>query len=72
MTLSDREMSVPLGADHNRVIARALSDARGRGLDDPSQLRFAVAAVLSVRPDMSAVDAARSVERVRRRADPLC
>jgi hypothetical protein len=63
------EWTPPAGGDPARVITRALSDARRRGLDDLSQTRFAVAAVLTVRPDMTAIDAARSVERVRRKAD---
>ena len=58
----------PPSADPSRVITRALHDARRRGLDDLSQTRYAVAAVLTVRPDMSASDAANSVERVRTRA----
>ncbi len=57
---------VQSGGDPAGVINRALSDARRRGLDDLGQTRCAVAAVLIVRPDMSAIDAARSVERVRR------
>jgi hypothetical protein len=51
--------------DPMRVIARALSDARGRGLDDVSQTRYAVATVLMVRPDLSAAEAALSVELVK-------
>jgi len=60
MSLSERDKS---GGDR-RVITRALLEARRRGLDDPSQIRYAVAAVLSVRPDMSAIDATRSVENL--------
>ncbi len=48
--------------DPSRLIARALLEARRRGLDDLSQSRWAVAKVLAVRPDMSAAEAARSVE----------
>lgn len=48
--------------DPTRVIARALFDARRRGLDDVSQTRYAVAAVLSVRPDLSPREVTRSVE----------
>jgi hypothetical protein len=55
----------PFGSDPSRVIARALFDARRRGLDDVSQSRYAVATVLAVRPDMTASDAAKSVEWVR-------
>jgi hypothetical protein len=58
--------AAPVSGDPAGVISRALSDARRRGLDDLGQTRCAVAAVLVVRPDMSAIDAARSVERVRR------
>jgi hypothetical protein len=68
--LIGRSESVPLfSSDPSRVIARALFDARSRGLDDVSQTRLAVAAVLTVRPDMSALDAAQSVERVRRHGE---
>ena len=49
--------------DPTRVITRALLEARRRGLDNLGQTRWAVAEVLTVRPDMSAVEAARSVER---------
>ncbi len=68
--LVGRGEPVPLfNSDPSRVITRALFDARRRGLDDVSQSRFAVAAVLTVRPDMSALDAAQSVERVRRHGE---
>jgi hypothetical protein len=66
MSVSERDK----GNDPNRVITRALLDARRRGLDDPSQIRYAVAAVLTVRPDMSAIDATRSVERLALRNGP--
>jgi hypothetical protein len=69
MAVSDRTQFVPPQADTARVIDRALNDARRRGLDDLSQTRYAVAAVLTVRPDFSAIDAARQVEKVRSRAD---
>jgi hypothetical protein len=49
--------------DPSRVITRALLEARRRGLDNLGQTRWAVAEVLSVRPDMSTADATRSVER---------
>lgn len=49
--------------DPSRLIARALLEARRRGLDDLGQTRWAVAKVLAVRPDMTAAEAARSVER---------
>ena len=63
------ESAPPFGSDPSRVIARALFDARRRGLDDVSQGRYAVATVLRVRPDMTASDAAKSVEWVRRNAE---
>ena len=49
--------------DPSRVITRALLEARRRGLDSLGQTRWAVAEVLTVRPDMSTADATRSVER---------
>ena len=49
--------------DPARLIALALQDARRRGLDDLGQTRWAVSRVLAVRPDLSAAEAARSVER---------
>ncbi len=48
--------------DPSRVIARALLEARRRGLDHVSQARWAAAEVRTVRPDLSAADIARSVE----------
>lgn len=56
-------MSAQLYQDPSRLIARALLEARRRGLDDLGQTRWAVAKVLAVRPDMTASEAARSVER---------
>jgi hypothetical protein len=56
-------MSAHLYQDPSRLIARALLEARKRGLDDLGQTRWAVAKVLAVRPDMTATEAARSVER---------
>lgn len=56
-------MSAQTYQDPSRLIARALLEARRRGLDDLSQTRWAVAKVLAVRPDMSASEAARSVEQ---------
>jgi len=56
-------MSAQIHQDPTRVIARALLEARKRGLDDVGQTRWAVASVLAVRPDMTAIEAARSVER---------
>ena len=56
-------MPAHLYQDPSRLIARALLEARRRGLDDLSQSRWAVATVLAVRPDMTAAEAAQSVER---------
>ena len=56
-------MPAPGYQDPSRLIARALLEARRRGLDDLGQSRWAVAKVLDVRPDMSAAEAARSVEQ---------
>lgn len=50
--------------DPSRVIARALIEARRRGLDHLGQTRWAAASVLAVRPDLSAAEIARSVEDV--------
>ena len=56
-------MPAPGYQDPSRLIARVLLEARRRGLDDLGQSRWAVAKVLDVRPDMSAAEAARSVEQ---------
>lgn len=56
-------MSAHIYQDPSRLIARALLEARRRGLDDLSQSRWAVAKVLAVRPDLTAAEAAMSVER---------
>lgn len=55
-------MSAQNYQDPSRLIARALLEARRRGLDDLGQSRWAVAKVLAVRPDMTAAEAAISVE----------
>jgi len=55
-------MSAQTFEDPKRLITRALLEARTRGLDDLSQTRWAIATVLAVRPDMTAAEAARSVE----------
>lgn len=52
-----------LPQDPSRIIARALLEARGRGLDWLGQTRWATARVMAVRPDLSAADVAHSVER---------
>jgi len=49
--------------DPSRIIARALIEARGRGLDRLGQTRWATARVLAVRPDLTAADVAHSVEQ---------
>jgi hypothetical protein len=49
--------------DPSRVIARALIEARRRGLDRLGQTRWAAARVMAVRPDLSPADIAQSVER---------
>jgi hypothetical protein len=56
-------MSAQTYQDPSRLIARALLEARRRGLDNLGQTRWAVAKVMAVRPDMSAAEAARSVEQ---------
>ncbi len=43
------------------IVALALADARGKGLDDVDQTGHAVRAVLAARPDMTASDALRAV-----------
>jgi len=48
--------------DPSRVIARALIDARRRGLDRQGQTRWAAARVAEVRPDLDEADIAHSVE----------
>ncbi len=48
--------------DPTRVIARALADARRRGLDRQGQTRWAAARVAEVRPDLHPADIAHSVE----------
>ncbi|HMA49990.1 MAG TPA: hypothetical protein VKP60_09575 [Magnetospirillaceae bacterium] len=48
--------------DPSRMIARALIEARGRGLDRLGQTRWAAARVLAVRPDLNPIDLARSIE----------
>lgn len=50
--------------DPTRVITRALSEARRRGLDRLGQTRWAAERVMAVRPDLSAHDIAQSVELV--------
>lgn len=49
--------------DPSRIIARALTEARGRGLDRLGQTRWAAARVLAVRPDLDPAEITRTVER---------
>jgi hypothetical protein len=49
--------------DPTRVIARALTEARRRGLDRLGQTRWAAARVAEVRPDLNPSDVARTIER---------
>ncbi len=53
--------------DLDTVIRQALADARAAGKDYFTETREAVRAVQKVRPDMTASDALRAVEAVRRR-----
>ena len=46
-----------------RVIARAVSGAQAYGRDMNGQSQAAIAAVLVIRPDMTALEAARAVNR---------
>ena len=49
--------------DPSRIITRALIEARGRGLDNLSQARWATARVLAVRPDLDPSVIAQSIQR---------
>jgi len=53
----------PQDPDPTRVIARALIEARRRGLDRLGQTRWAAARVMEVRPDLNALDLAHSIEQ---------
>ena len=46
-----------------RVISRAVHAAHASGRDMSAQARAAIAAVLMVRPDLTALEAARAVNR---------
>ncbi len=48
------------------IVARAITDAREKGLDDVDQTGHAVRAVLTARPDMTASDALQAVNTWRR------
>ena len=47
------------------IVARALAEARDKGLDHIGQTEHAVRAVLAVRPDMTASAAMLAVNRLR-------
>ena len=47
-----------------RVISRAVDDAHACGRDMSGQSQAAIAAVLMVRPDMTAMEASRTVNRL--------
>ncbi len=47
------------------IVARALAEARDKGLDHIGQTGHAVRAVLAVRPDMTASAAMQAVNRLR-------
>ena len=47
------------------IVARALAEARDKGLDHIGQTGHAVRAVLAVRPDMTASTAIQAVNRLR-------
>ena len=47
------------------IVARAITEARDKGLDHIGQTEHAVGAVLAVRPDMTASDALEAVNRLR-------
>ena len=47
------------------IVARALAEARDKGLDHIGQTEHAVRAVLAVRPDMTASAAILAVNRLR-------
>ena len=49
-----------------RIIRRALEEARAKGRDHLTQTELAVRAVREVRPDMTASDALAAVNMVRR------
>jgi len=49
-----------------RIIRRALEDARAKGRDHITQTELAVRAVREARPDMTASEALAAVEMVRR------
>ncbi len=47
--------------DVARIVTRALTDAREKGLEDVDQTGHAVRAVLAARPDMTASDTLQAV-----------
>ncbi len=48
------------------IVARAIQEARDKGLDHIGQTGHAVRAILAVRPDMTASAAMQAVNRCRR------
>ncbi len=59
-------MAAMIDNDLIRIIAQALADARDKGLEDVDQTGHAVRAVMAARPDMTASDALRAVNTLRR------
>jgi len=52
-------------SDLIQLIRRSLEDARARGRDDLDQADYAVRTVMTVRPDLTAAEAATAVDEVR-------
>lgn len=52
-------------SDLIQLIRRSLEDARARGRDDLDQADHAVRTVMTVRPDLTAAEAASAVDEVR-------
>ncbi len=52
--------------DLTGIVARAIADAREKGLEVVDQTGHAVRAVMAARPDMTASDALRAVNTLRR------
>lgn len=55
----------PADADLAGIVARAITEARDKGLDHIGQTEHVVRAVLAVRPDMTASAAMQVVKRCR-------
>lgn len=60
-----RAQRAPVARDLDGIIARTLGAARAQGRDYMSQSWAAAAAVLAVRPDLSAGQALEAVRRLR-------